>query len=531
MLRVAVYFPEAQKRVGGGDWIQVQRTVEALHALGLARVEVLHTLPKDLDGYDLLHVFNLLRATDLLEPLTLAASARRPVVLSSVYWDDRPYRLHGQWKRPSEADPLGRMVLQAEELSLEADTDLRRIALQCVDAVVALSQKELAILRDQFQPPSSVLTAVAYNGIDELFFGGDPERFSQQHHLCRFILSVGRIEDRKNQLSLIRAARGLDLPLVIVGSPLHQVDYYQQCLHEGQGRVLFLPRMRPEELADAYAAAEAFALPSWLDPAPLVCLEAAAGGCAVVTSPYGAVDEYLEGQCWICDPSSVESLRQALIQALKARQDRRSMRQRVHRFTWAQTARQVAEVYRQVVDRGWTPKPIDEGWAVAVARSRELAELRHRIGSIVGNYLERVSSSLHARNRLWHRFRGPSRDVLDLKGQLKVDGIPGQLAAGAVARVTFELANLGNDLWPDASIHAWPVNVGYRWCAGSRGVLEGRCFLPGPLPPGGRAEWQDVIAAPQQPGRYQLIVGLVHEDRLWSGQAGGPELTFSVEVV
>jgi hypothetical protein len=423
------------------------------------------------------------------------------------------------------------MAIQANLSALKADMAMRKAVLRCVDAVIALSRKEMELISAQLQPPDELLMGVAYNGVDKVFFSGQASQFTARYRVEKFILTVGRIEDRKNQLNLIRASRDLGVPLVVVGSPVHQVEYYRKCLSEGGQRTVFCPRMRPEELADAYAAASVFALPSWLDPAPLVCLEAAAAGCPVVTTSLGAIDEYLQGQCWLCDPGSVESIQAALLQALKARVDRRAVSRRIEGFTWDSAAVRVVDVYERVLARGYRPKGVDETWLTALLHTVEAAELMSKMAAIVNNYARRTSTRPKTASRLLERLRPVRTSSLDLRGDLKVEGMPGKVDAGCTIQVTLKVTNLSTDIWPDACTHPWPINIGYQWWQGHRLESEGRWFLPDPLRPGECAEWQDTLVVPDRRGHYRLLVGIVHEDHRWSGRSGGPELIFPLEVV
>ncbi len=529
MIRAAVYFPLHQKRLGGGDWVQVQRTVQAIQRSGAVQIELVHHLPP-LEEFDLLHVFNLLRPEDLLEPLAAAWQAHIPVVLSSIYWDDTAYRLRGRWQLPDPADPLGRLSLKCDLESLRSALELRRAIVRSVAGIAALSQRELDRLCEQFEPPSECAKRVIRNGIDPLFFHGDPERFLRRYGLEKFVLTVGRIEDRKNQLAVIHAAQQIGVPCVVVGSPFEQVEYYRACREAATRYTLFIDRMTPEDLADAYAAAAAFVLPSWLDPAPLVCLEAAAAGCPVVTTSYGGIAEYLGDLCWLCDPGSVESIAAAIEAAMNAQGLREDIRERVKTFTWEAAAQETVDFYLAVLEHGPIQDPSWLSWLSSLQVTLESAKVQNRLAAIVANYSARISerASEPVSSKV---LRGRKRSPLDLRGELTVGGMTGQVRRREQIRILISLRNTGNDVWPDAAHSPWPVNVGYQWKSGKRTVPEGRCYLPGPVRPGEAVEWEDAISTPHAAGTYLLLIALVHEDHGWSYQLGGPSATFSVEVV
>ena len=110
-----------------------------------------------------------------------------------------------------------------------------------------------------------------------------PELFHSRWGAEPFVLSVGRIEPRKNTLGLIQAIRRLGLPLVVIGeAPPGCEDYERECRRAGLGRVSWLGRLDHHDplLASAYAAARVFALPSWFETPGLAALEAGLAGCS-----------------------------------------------------------------------------------------------------------------------------------------------------------------------------------------------------------------------------------------------------------
>ena len=167
-----------------------------------------------------------------------------------------------------------------------------------------------------------------------------------------FVLSVGRIEPRKNTLGLIRAARRLELPLVIAGEAPPGFERYEaECRRAAGDRTIWLGRLDHHDplLASAYAAARVFALPSWFETPGLAALEAALGG---LRGGHHAVR---------LDPGVLRRSRR-IRAAAPARRDRPgtgetagkmvpipSWRSWVEsRYLWPRMARMIAEVYDAV---------------------------------------------------------------------------------------------------------------------------------------------------------------------------------------
>jgi glycosyltransferase involved in cell wall biosynthesis len=160
-------------------------------------------------------------------------------------------------------------------------------------------------------------TLVVLHGVDERFATSDPTLFEERYGVKDFILWVGRYELRKNPLSLVRALKGTGIPLVLIGRPdTARFDwYYNQCVQEADGSVLFIHDMEHESplLESAFAAARSFVLPSFLEAPGLAALEAGLAGCPVAITKVGATREYFGDHARYLDPSSVESIRQAVL--------------------------------------------------------------------------------------------------------------------------------------------------------------------------------------------------------------------------
>lgn len=143
------------------------------------------------------------------------------------------------------------------------------------------------------------------NGVDcERFAKGEGNAFRQKHGIAKtdfLVLNIARIDAQKNQLGLVEAfARfAADRPearLVMIG-PETQPDYARR-LREAiaasgaADRIHLLPGLPPEsqDLLDAYAACDVFALPSAHEPFGIAVLEAWSAGKPVVAAAVGGLN-------------------------------------------------------------------------------------------------------------------------------------------------------------------------------------------------------------------------------------------------
>lgn len=176
-----------------------------------------------------------------------------------------------------------------------------------------------------------------------------------------FVLTVGDLQPRKNQLGLIAAFEELiqahpELPhrLVIVGKRTwfadQIVDAARRC--KTADRILFTGFVDDEELLQLYNAADVMAFPSFYEGFGLPILEAMACARAVVCSNTSAMPEVANAAALLFDPASkseiVRALRDVLLDAeLRGRMERLGL-QRASQFTWERTARHTLEIYYDV---------------------------------------------------------------------------------------------------------------------------------------------------------------------------------------
>jgi glycosyltransferase involved in cell wall biosynthesis len=184
----------------------------------------------------------------------------------------------------------------------------------------------------------------------------------------RLILTIGRINETKNQMSVLEI-----LPLVndvlkdvhwaIVGFP-SDPSYYRDLQLEISRRHLdpfvhlipgFSPRSR--ELVDAYAAADLVVIPSRYEPFGIVLLEAWASRTPVIATiaggPAELIHDGIDGM--LVDVNDPNEMAKRIIEVL----DNAALADRLVReasgalsgFTWSVIAGRLASVYRGVLGR------------------------------------------------------------------------------------------------------------------------------------------------------------------------------------
>ncbi len=313
------------------------------------------------------HVSNLLRTLPAAAPdLRLGAVTRHPELVpegvEAIELPARVQELRMAWslsrllrrRRPALAHfqhalPLGcpcPAVVTVHDLSFEheasamgrKDRAVFRLvvprAVRRAARVLAVSERTRNDLVELYSVPEDRIV-VTPNAVDPAFHpGGEPNSF---------LLFVGTVEARKDPFAAAEAAAELGRRLVVAGPERDAV--LARRLRERGARVLGY--VAKEELAQLYREAACVLLPSRYEGFGIPVLEAMASGTPVVAAPDPALREVAGNAAVFAEPGRLaEGVRRALA-------DRERLVaagiERAGAFTWDETARRTAAVYREVI--------------------------------------------------------------------------------------------------------------------------------------------------------------------------------------
>lgn len=316
-------YPVAFDCPGGGE-IQLLNTQEALEEAGVTIIRFDQWHPQ-FNEVDVVHHFSVQGGS-----MNFCGHVHRlgkPLVISPILW-------------------LGRDKDNYPLSEIEA-------LLQTSDMVFPNSKAEKEKFIDYFGIHPAKFH-VTHNAVENRFIHSHaPAGFMSQFGFSSpFILNVANIETRKNQLNLIRAVKGEQLNLVLVGN-IRDQDYFEQCMREGKGFVRYLGYIDHADpiLIAAYKECELFILPSLLETPGLAALEAAACGAKVVVTEIGCTKEYFADLATYVDPYSTDSILKSIRTAWQRTNNDHLVEHVAAKFRWQRTAQEVIAGYKLAIDR------------------------------------------------------------------------------------------------------------------------------------------------------------------------------------
>lgn len=360
----------------GGDSIQLSSTGLALERRGVRTTIAMR--PQDVSGtVDVLHLFNLDTPIEHLPWTEWASHSGVPIVLSSIHhpveslsyyydcdeWDevnaslrrlrlgwDRAYGLRAwvraitSWRhRPGSlrsillSAPWTRMTIAQQQL-------ITRVA-----HTVALTAGEEHALRKDTQ--AEHITVVP-NAFDRPAIGTESDGSNER----RGIAVVGRIEPRKNQLTVARMLARTGLPVAFIGAlNFRHTKYVQEFLQvvHGHDSLEYLGTMDHGDVLRRLAVSRLCLSMSYFEVLSLVDLEAAAMGCEVVPSSAGYTSDILQVRL-MWNPKADSADQRAFLDRLQMAYDAptpSALRPDVQVTSWDDVAGSLVDVYRSTISK------------------------------------------------------------------------------------------------------------------------------------------------------------------------------------
>lgn len=294
----------------GGVQVRVRKIKSLLEERG-HQVDFFNAFETKIKDYDVLHVFSL--KEESLGIVSMAKEFGLKVIVSPIVnttkW--RAKAIRNTMLMPHVLRHFGIEPIEYERYEI----------LKLADSVFVETKTEGEFIKKYYKVDSSKIKIVP-NGVEEL-----PKADDSIYELIGdrrpYVLQVGRIDSNKNTLSTIKALRGAEYNLVIIGGKFagSKDNYYEKCVKEAEGNsnIHFLGWLAPNSnlLTSAYQNAHAIVMPSFSETFGLVSVEAAMAGLHVCLSNTLAILDFnVFDMSLTFNPSSTSELRNAVDKAM-----------------------------------------------------------------------------------------------------------------------------------------------------------------------------------------------------------------------
>lgn len=354
----------------GGDTIQILKTREYLEKLGI-RCDLSTSINAKIEyeKYDLVHLFNVTRIQETYWYARKAKQANKPVILSTIYWDNKDVEklsdigfrsMFNKYLTLNQIEflkGLGRLILRRElnkptlYLLYKGFRQLQLDLLNYVDYYLPNAEIEMEMFHRQFSSHKQLPYSVIPNAV-EIPTNIEKNNHSDYKKFENCVLCVGRIDPRKNQLNLVRALKESDLKVVFVGQPApNHRAYMKKIEEEKRPGMYFLGWINHDEITELYKLARVHICPSWYETPGLVSLEAGVSDCNIVVTDLGSTREYFGSLAYYCKPDSIISIHDEIIKAYNTPIDKQLKDRILKNYTWEKTAEKTAVAYKTLLHK------------------------------------------------------------------------------------------------------------------------------------------------------------------------------------
>lgn len=233
-------------------------------------------------------------------------------------------------------------------------------ALHRADFVTVVSPQTRKWLGKVFGHGFNRKTRTITGGVDvEAYpFKGPTDHVTKKFKLAgkRMVLFTGKLIPTKGVTYLVRAAKGLDAEIIILGDGPEKEKLMVQAMH--LPNVHFPGYISGPELAEFYRRADVLVVPSvWDEPLGLISLEAMASGTPVVASKKGGIGAAVKHgyNGYLVRARSAKAISAAVNKiladpALEKKMAKNARRFIEERFSWEVIAKQFTPLYAKVAE-------------------------------------------------------------------------------------------------------------------------------------------------------------------------------------
>lgn len=353
-MKVLFYVRANHQEVRGGDLVQLYSTGAALEGQGV-EIDYKSDPKLDLKKYDIVHIFNSPRFGETKKFFQNAQKQSKPIAFSTIYWSkdelaigvakSKKVQLSSKIFGVPVTKFLWRNLKKVQNMGkTDSNNEIEKWLFENADILLPNSDGEMREIERIYKVKNRAYVPVR-NAINTTMFKKAPSSSRQD-----FVLSVGRIERRKNSLKLIEACHNLGFKLTLIGGLDSEDDYGLQCQQKIQEYgFTHIPNIEQKDLIPYYYKAKVHAIVSWYETPGLSTMEAACGGCNIVSTDRGSTTEYFGNLVNYCDPFSQTSIEQAIKNAMSKKTSLGLRIKITSQYTWDGAATDTLKGYNKLV--------------------------------------------------------------------------------------------------------------------------------------------------------------------------------------
>jgi len=354
--------PLAFQNIGGRE-IQLLKTKFYLEKQFNVKIDIFDIVKTKISDYEIIHFFG--SEYILSHIIEAAKSSNKKIIVSPIFYDLKSPYIYKLTYIVSKLLPFRSSIYDRYQLFKKADYILpnskceKEYIKKCFD----IKEEKIIII-----PNGIDLSNINYfiNNIEI----SDIEQIKKEYKINGdYILYVGRFDDRKNQLNLIKAFNKItmnkNIYLVLVGSYFKEWEYYyNNCLKEARknkhNNIIFIPNIENSDIKlwILYKGAIFHIMPSLYETPGLSSLEAAYCGCKIIVTEGGATREYFKDNAIYVNPNNVNDIAEKIGYLLK-NHDSNEFKQKLRNikyditnmYNWEVAAKKTYEVYDMVLNK------------------------------------------------------------------------------------------------------------------------------------------------------------------------------------
>ncbi len=320
----------------------IQNRIRAIHSQlnqkDGVEAELFNPYESRIQDCDILHLFKMKDEQD--ELIDFAKGLGKKVVLSSVI----PI---------TNGTVLDRYRKFINRLPVHTIMKRRFKMLQKMDKIVTESYQESQFISEHYGIDENILMVIP-NGVTVRNYAGR-DVFDVIGEIDKYAIVIGRFDDNKNQLNVIRALKGTGIHVVFLGGPaVWCLDYFDKCVryagNDNHFHFLGWVEHDSDLFWSAISNADTMVFPSYNETFGLVALEAGIAGCKLAISETLPILDYDSFKdCMRFSPSSVESIRECVVNVFGASRNSSLVINLKNEFSWDRVVDQHIKLYQELL--------------------------------------------------------------------------------------------------------------------------------------------------------------------------------------